>query len=152
MNHLTLKSVGLSLVLIGGVTTVGLAAPAPKAEAARGAKTEEQLPPTADGVWQAIDQKTAELGKTIQSGSLGEVHHLAYAVRDLVTALPERSKSLPADKLAKVQSSVKFVSTLADRLDASGDAKDKAAAQADYEKLMKVLDGLRVNYSGNSAE
>jgi len=140
------------------MATVGLAsaqgghddaAPAPKVGAAPSAKAEERLPATADGVWQAIDQKIVELGKTIQSGSLGEVHHLAYAVRDLVAALPERSKSLPADKLARVQGIVKFVSTLADRLDASGDARDKAATQANYEKLMKVLDGLRAHYSGN---
>jgi hypothetical protein len=161
MNHLGPKIVGLSLVLIAGMATVGLAGaqgghddatPAPKAEAALPAKTEEQLPATADGVWQAIDLKTAELGKTIQRGSLREVHHLAYAVRDLVAALPERSKSLPAEKQAKVQSGVKFVSTLADRLDASGDAGDKAAAQANYEKLMNVLDGLRANYLGDKAK
>lgn len=161
MKPLTLKNIVSSLVLIGGTAAYGLAsahgdhhdaAPAPKAEAASAAKESEQIPATADGIWQAIDAKTAKLGKAIQSGALADVHHLAYAVRDLVAALPERSKSLPADKQAKVQGSVKFVATLADRLDKSGDANNKADAQSQYEKLMKVLEGLRANYSASPSK
>jgi hypothetical protein len=158
MKHLTLKNIGSSLVLIGGIATYGLASAhgdehhdkasaATTTAATPAAKAGDQLPATAEGIWQAIDQKTAELDKTIQSGALKDVHHLAYAVRDLVAALPEKSKSLPADKQAKVKSGVKFVATLADRLDASGDANNRADAQAHYEKLMKILHGLRSDSS-----
>ena len=155
MKHLTLKNIGSSLVLVTGMTVYGLASgqgdkpsdATPAApQAAAGAKAEQPIPATVDGIWQAIDQKTAELQKTIQGGALNDVHHLAFAVRDLVAALPERSKSLSADQQAKVKSNVKFVATLADRLDASGDANDKAASQANYDKLMKVLQSLRANY------
>lgn len=51
------------------------------------AGAEQSLPGTIVGIWQAIDQKTAELKQLIQSGSLANVHHVAYAVRDLVAAL-----------------------------------------------------------------
>lgn len=143
MKHLTLKVIGSVLALTAAMGFFSSAhAEAEKAAA----KTEQQIPATAEAVWQAIDHSTVELQKIIKNGSLGDVHHLGFAIRDLVAALPERSKDLPADKLAKVKSGAKFVATLADRLDAAGDANDKAAAQANYEKLNKVLEGLRANY------
>ena len=116
-------------------------------EAPAEAETPTQIPAGgADVVWQAIDQKNAELETAIHSGSLGEVHHMAFAIRDLVAALPERSSALSADQQSKVQASVKFVATLAERLDASGDANDKAGAQDNYSKLSGVLKDLRANY------
>lgn len=103
-------------------------------------------PATAQGILQAIDAKSAELQHTIQSGSLANVHHLAYAIRDLAASLPSHSSSLPADKLTAVKGEVKFVATLAERLDASGDANDKAASQANFDKLAKVLSTIKSNY------
>lgn len=101
-----------------------------------------QIPATADGIWNAIDQQMTELKATIQSGSLKEVHHKAFAIRDLVAALPAQSKALPAEEQTKLESQVKLVATLADRLDATGDANDKAGAQANYDKLVSVLNGI----------
>ena len=153
MNPLTLKELGLSLAMIAslGVCAIAYAhephdASAPAKSEAAAAKAEPPIPATADGIWQAIDQHSAELDKVMQSGALEEVHHHAFAIRDLVAALPERSQSLPADKLAKVKGNVKFVATLAQRLDATGDAKDKAGTQANFEKLNKILEGMRMNY------
>lgn len=153
MKHFALHA----LALTAGMAACGLAgahgdeshnpAAAQKSTPASEAKAATPIPATAGATWQAIEAKTAELGKSIQSGSLADVHHLAYAIRDLVAALPEQSQSLSADKLAKVKGSAKFVATLAHRLDASGDANDKAGAQANYEKLMKVLADLRANYA-----
>ena len=157
MKFVILKHLGASLVLIGGMTAYGIAnahgdeshnqAPVAATEAISTAPVAEPLPATAENIWKAIDQKTAELAKTIHGDSLSDVHHLAYAVRDLVAALPARSIALPTDRQAKVKSSTKYVATLADRLDASGDANDKVSAQANYEKLLKVLTALRANYA-----
>lgn len=110
---------------------------APAAEAAPVA-----IPGTADGIWQAIDEHSAELKSTIESGSLGEVHHHAFAIRDLVAALPAHSPTLPAEDQAKLEGEVKFVATLASRLDETGDASDKAGSQANYDKLVAVLNGI----------
>lgn len=162
MKHLTLKNIGSSLALIAGVAAYGMASAhgdehhdatsAPKAEEAPTAKMETSTPTTADGIWQSIDQKTVELDKTIQSGALDQVHHHAFAIRDLVAALPEHSQSLSADKLAKVKGNVKYVATLAERLDATGDAKDKVGTQTNFEKLKKVLHGLHAIYSAQSSK
>jgi hypothetical protein len=101
-----------------------------------------RIPATVDGIWQAIDRQSAQLKASIQGGSLADVHHQAFAIRDLVAALAGRSGSLPVDAQAKLQGEAKFVATLADRLDASGDANDKEGAQANYDKLVGVLAGI----------
>ena len=100
------------------------------------------IPDTADGIWTAIDQHVAELKATVASGDLKEVHHHAFAIRDLVAALPSHSPSAGAEADAKRQGEVKFVATLAERLDAAGDAGDRAAAQAETDKLLGVLTGI----------
>ena len=103
------------------------------------------IPETADGIWKAIDQQSADLKATIQSGDLKEVHHKAFAIRDLVAALPSHSPKLTPDDQTKLQGEVKFVATLADRLDAAGDSGDKAGAQDNYDKLVAVLNGITRN-------
>lgn len=100
------------------------------------------IPETADGIWLAIDQHSGELKSTIASGDLKSVHHHAFAIRDLVAALPERSPTLSAEDTSKLQGEIKFVATLADRLDATGDANDQAGAQANFDKLTTVLTGI----------
>ena len=166
MNIIIVKTFGASFVLIGALagcsgnktpdaaaTPTGPAAEAPTAaatpsETAPTAQAPEaeapsmQIPATADGIWQAIDKQSADLEAGIQANALKDVHHQAFAIRDLVAALPERSKALSADEQAKLQGEVKFVATLADRLDATGDANDQAGAQANYDKLVTVLNGI----------
>jgi hypothetical protein len=118
-------------------TPAALAAPAAEPEAAA-----QAIPDNADAIWQAIDQKSTELKASIESGSLANVHHHAFAIRDLVAALPAHSPELPPEEQAKLQGEVKFVATLADRLDQTGDAGDKAGAQANYDKLVAVLNSI----------
>jgi hypothetical protein len=86
------------------------------------------------------------ISKTINSDKLGEVHHYAFAIRDLVDALPEHSSQLSADKLDQVKANVKYVDTLAQRLDANGDANDKDGVKTNATKLQKLLESIRSNY------
>ena len=67
------------------------------------------------------------------------MHHHAFAIRDLVNALPDKSKDLAADKLGKLKEEAKFVAVLADRLDKAGDANDQAGTEANFKKLQTVL-------------
>lgn len=112
-------------------------------------KTEAAIPATSKAIWQAIDKKTEQLAAVIQAGKLDDVHLHAFAIRDLVAALPTRSGKMPTEKLAQVKANIKFVATLADRLDTAGDAKDKVATQANFQKLKDVLKTIRANYSGS---
>lgn len=150
-----------SLALIGTLAacqkpTPPATAPAPAAPSAAPATETASAPPaaametseptaipdTADAIWLAIDQHTVELKATIASGDLKSVHHHAFAIRDLVAALPAHSPSLPAEEQSKLGEDVKFVATLADRLDQSGDASDQAGSQANFEQLSAVLTGM----------
>lgn len=117
--------------------------------AATSAKEEGEMvaiPATSAEIWELIDTRVTQLKAIIDSGHLDEVHHQAFAIRDLVAALPARSKSLSADQLAKVRGGVKYVATLAERLDAAGDAKDLPGTQQNYAKLTTILASLRSNY------
>lgn len=117
-----------------------LASPiSPLAASVAGTEAVLKVPATVEGIWAAIDRHSAELDKGIQTGVLDEVHLHAFAIRDLAAALPALSKSLPADKLARLNGNLKFVATLAQRLDATGDAGDKAGTQANFAKLKTVL-------------
>lgn len=111
-------------------------------------KTDSQvkIPATSEAIWQSIDKETEQLAALIQTGKFEEVHHHAFAIRDLVAALPARSGSLPLDQLAQVKSNVQFVATLAQRLDATGDAKDKVGTESNFKKLQKVLSAIRADY------
>ncbi len=141
-----IAAVFAALVLASGTVATGLSTAPAHAAPAPAAKPTVASPATSASIWQAIDAKSAELAKAIEGGKLAGVHHLAFAIRDLVATLPAHSSDLPADKLAKVKSGVKFVATLADRLDASGDGNDKAGSQENYDKLIGVLKSLRANY------
>ena len=160
MNTMTIRHIAASLIVIGALAGCTSKAPdtasdavplvagkptvaaTPQAPEVHPVDVSTTIPDTADAIWKAIDQQSAELKTGIQSGDLKDVHHKAFAIRDLVAALPEHSPKLPADEQTKLQGEVKFVATLADRLDATGDANDKAGTQDNYDKLVAVLNGI----------
>ena len=138
-------------LVIGAVAACLAMASVPAADAeaavAHTASARAPLPQTADSIWREIDAKSKALQKNIASGALDQVHHHAFAIRDLVATLVTHSATLAPDRLAKVKSGAKFVATLADRLDATGDAKDLAGTKQNFAKLVKVLTNLRANYA-----
>lgn len=134
------RTVALGAILAGGLVFNTLAHSAEKTA------TQVQIPATSEAIWRSIDQETELLNALIQAGKFEEVHHRAFAIRDLVAALPSRSGSLPPDKLAQVKTNVQFVVNLAHRLDATGDAKDKAGTEYNFSKLQGVLSVIRADY------
>jgi hypothetical protein len=135
------RTILFAMLLAGGALFNPLVQAAEKPDAAT------PIPATSEAIWQSIDKETELLATVIQTGKLDEVHHHAFAIRDLVAALPTRSGNMPAEKLAQVKANTKFVATLAARLDTAGDAKDKAATEANFQKLKDVLKTIRANYS-----
>ena len=133
----------LGTILAGSLLANTLAQAAEKAEA------QVKIPATSQAIWQSIDKETGQLAALIQSGKFEEVHHHAFAIRDLVEALPAHSGALPADNLAQVKANSKFIATLAGRLDTTGDAKDKAGTESNFRKLQSVLKAIRANYAGS---
>lgn len=130
-----LIAAGIAFSLTAPVATTGIAA-----------EQATTIPATAAEIWKAIDMHLAELHAVIKKGALKTVHEHAFAIRDLVRALPTHSPELSADAAAKVKSQVAFVDTLAERLDQTGDANDKAGTEANTTKLEAVLKNIRSNY------
>ena len=129
------------LALLGaGMTMSGVIANA--------ASVEEHvtIPSSAQGIWHAIDGQMLDLQKLVAKGTLKSVHMHAFAVRDLVHGLASHSPGLTAAAMAQVNTQSKFVDTLAERLDQSGDANDKAGTQQNLTKLQGVLKGIRSHY------
>jgi hypothetical protein len=109
------------------------------------------IPATATAILQAISEEETNLDKTITDKKLDDVHHHAFAIRDLVNALPEKSSDLAAEKMTKLKANAKFVTALATRLDESGDAKDQAATEANFKKLQGLLKQVKALYSDSAA-
>ena len=147
MKKTTIGRAACSSFIAAAIALGGLL-PASFAIAAESAGAKTAIPATSEAIWQSIDKETEQLATLIQSDKLEGVHHHAFAIRDLVAALPSRSDSLAADKVAAVKANGKFVAALAERLDAAGDAKDKAGTAANFEKLKGVLKTIRSSYSG----
>lgn len=140
MKKSTLRAIGLAAFVGLALTIQAAVPPATAAEAAT------VIPATSAEIWKAIDMHLGELRADIAKSALKNVHTHAFAVRDLVRGLPTRSSGLSADAIANVTAQVPFVDTLAERLDQTGDANDKAGTEANLAKLEKVLKTIRANY------
>ena len=140
-----MKKTKLALILLA----LAVGAPVVPAVSAAGEPDHESakamIPATVAEIWKEVQAHEAELGKAIADQKLDGVHEFAFAIRDLVNALPEKSK-LATDKLAKLKSNARFVASLAGRLDESGDAKDQAGTEANFKKLQGILTAVASLY------
>ena len=66
----------------------------------------------------------AAFDKIVKAKKWKEVHEAAFAVRDDALLLPEASKALAKDKMAKLKEHLKMVGSLAGELDEAGDANN----------------------------
>jgi hypothetical protein len=101
---------------------------------------------TVGELWRGVKVHETELQRLVQAKDLGKVHEVAFALRDLVAAMPDQSAQLPPERLAKLQGNVKYVGTLAERLDAAGDANDQAATERSIKQLDSVLAAIAALY------
>ena len=140
MNRTFLNAVAIA-ALLGAIATF-------PSGSAGATETEMQttIPATPAEIWRAIDAQIAQLKVLVANNTLKTVHEHAYAVRDLVRALPTHSPSLSPVALSNVSAQVKFVDTLAVRLDESGDANDKSSVAANLTKLEHILNTIRAEY------
>lgn len=129
-------------VLSMALASVRLAA----AEEDEGKEAKTVIPATVTEIWQEVTKYEEELSKIITDKKFDKVHEVAYEIRDLVNALPDKSADLSADKLDKVKSNAKYVADIAKRLDESGDAGDQVATQANYKKLQNLLKAIETQY------
>jgi hypothetical protein len=74
--------------------------------------------------WGTVKADMAACDKTVKAKKWKEVHEAAFAVRDDALLLPDASKALTKDKMAKLKEHLKMVGSLAGELDEAGDANN----------------------------
>lgn len=131
--------VALSMAL----TFVRLASAATEDEHKEG---ETKIPATISGIWADVKEHEELLSKTIVDKKFNKVHEIAFEIRDMVNALPDKSINLPADNLSKVKFNAKYVADMAKRLDESGDAGDQVATETNFKKLQDFLKIIEAQY------
>ncbi len=102
-------------------------------------KSQMKIPETADGILAEIHKHHGELADVVKNHKLADVHHHAFAIRDLAKALVD--KAAP-DKKQRVQGAANNIAKLAEDLDKTGDANDQAGTEANLKKLDGVLMAL----------
>ena len=107
---------------------------------------EVKVPESAAEIWHEIGEQVELLDSTIDSGKLADVHHIAFAIRDLANGLPDVSKELPEAKHKMLKGYVERVAEHAKLLDTYGDGGDQSKTEAEFEQLNKRLDYIRKLY------
>ena len=102
-----------------------------------------KIPDTVEGIFKAIHEHHMELAGVVKDKKLAEVHHHAFAIRDLANALPAKAT---ADKKKQVEGTTKSIARLAGDLDASGDANDQAKTEANLKKLDGLIKTLETEF------
>ncbi len=105
-----------------------------------------KIPDTVAGIWAEVKEHEQEVGKTIAAKKLDKVPEGAFRIRDIVNALPDNSKGLPADKLAKVKANAEIVADLTNRLGESSGANNSVETEANFKKLQGVLNTIESLY------
>jgi len=103
-----------------------------------------KIPDTVDGILKEMHKHDQELADTVKAKKLAEVHHHAFAIRDLAKALPAKAQP---DHKKMVENAVKKVSQLAEDLDKSGDAGDQTKTEANLKKMDAALKTLEEHAS-----
>lgn len=106
-----------------------------------------EIPTTIPAIWKAVDENASSINQAIKDFKLTSIHKHAYAIRDLVNALPALSNDLPAEQKKILQDNLIYVNQLATRLDKTGDTEDKEGTAANWDKLQKVLVQLKQLFS-----
>ena len=106
-------------------------------------KSELTIPETADGIFAEINKHQSELAAVVKNNKLADVHHHAFAIRDLAKALVDKAA---ADKKQRVQGAVNNIAKLAEELDKAGDAGDKAKTEANSKKFDAVIAQLEAQF------
>jgi hypothetical protein len=99
-----------------------------------------KIPATVEEIWKEIHKQQAKLVSTVEKKDLGEAHDHAFAIRDLVKALP--AKVSATDK-AKTEESAKEIGKIATDIDKSGAAGAQKATETNVKKMGGAITALQ---------
>jgi hypothetical protein len=145
MKKTTLLAMGIS-AFIAFTTTQTPAQEAkdkkPAQEGSSGHSHFTKIPVTVEDIWKKIHEQQGKLAGVVAQKDLGEAHDHAFAIRDLVKALPAK---VPAEQKAKAEAGAKDITKLAADIDKSAAAKAQKATEANVEKMDEAIAALKAN-------
>lgn len=116
-------------------------------ESKHGEKAEKLvIPKTLPAIWGAVTEHQSELHEALGARRLEDVHHHAFAVRDLVAALATKESGLTVEKKTSLNKSITRVGSLAKLLDEAGDGGDSAKVATLIVKLDAELKAIEALY------
>jgi hypothetical protein len=144
MNKATLLAMGISAVIAITVTPVMAQEGKDKAPAKEegGHSHFTKIPATVDGIWKEIQKQQGKLKSVVAKKDLGEAHDHAFAIRDLVKALPGK---LASENKAKAEAGAKEITKIATDIDKSSAAKAQKATEANVKKMDAAIAALQKN-------
>lgn len=111
-----------------------------------------EIPDTAAGILKAVDEHVKELDEVVVGGKLDQVHELAFAVRDMLAALPGKLHELPKDVSTTLNTSLGKIRQQAELLDKYGDSGNAAQTKAVLGKFKAEIDSIKKQTAGHMAE
>lgn len=120
--------------------------PAPKVEEPKkpadshGHSHATKIPDSVEDIWKAIYAKHEKLVSTVAAKKLADAHDYAFAIRDLVKALPAK---VPAESKAKAEEGAKEIAKLAADIDKSSAAGAQKTTEANVKKMGEVIAALQ---------
>ena len=142
MNKTTLLALGVS-AFIACHSTPALAQETKEKKPAKeggGHSHFTRIPATVEDIWMEIHKQQGKLAGVVAAKDLGEAHDHAFAIRDLVKALPDK---VPSDHKSAAKTGAKEIAKLASEIDKSGAAKAQKATEANVKKLDVAVAALK---------
>ena len=101
-----------------------------------------KIPATVAEIWTEIHKQQTRLTGVVAKKDLGEAHDHAFAIRDLVKALPAK---VAAEHKTHAEASAKEIAKLASDIDKSGAAGAQKATEANVKKLETAVAALEAS-------
>lgn len=128
----------------GSTPTAASPRPAPHHEAK---EPEGELPKTYQQAVDEIDEHAQEIGRLIEAGKLGKLHHEAAVIKRIADHLSPlvaaEGSGVPSDARVEVLGAAKKLSALFTAIDQAGDSGDGAASRKAHADLLAQVAILR---------
>ena len=108
-----------------------------------------KIPATVEEIWKEIHKQQTQLAGTVARKDLGEAHDHAFAIRDLVKALPAK---VPAATKTKAEAGAKEITKLAAAIDKSGAAGAQKATETNVKKMGAAIIALQTKLQSNEVK
>ncbi len=129
----------LGVLTLITVTATPLLAQDSKAANSGGHSHFTKIPATGAEIWTEIHKQQAKLVATVNKKRLADAHDHAFAIRDLVKALPDK---VNAENKAKAEDGAKEISKLASEIDKAAAGKAQKATEEKVKEMGTAVTAL----------